>query len=119
MHRVFAYGTLMQGDVQQDVLGKICKTVQGKLSGCKVCEGQWPYLVPLDGSVVGGYILMDLSDDDLQVLDVYERVAPEPLPENEVYERKQVDVRLTDGTEKVCWVYFPILDKWRPEWLET
>jgi gamma-glutamylcyclotransferase (GGCT)/AIG2-like uncharacterized protein YtfP len=122
MDRLFAYGTLMDLNIQKHVLGRTFKMSTATLSGYQLKKGQWPYLVTSVTGVVSGVILSNLSDEDFIKLDAYERVTSVAEPqENQrtIYQREKVEVHREDGSLVWCWVYLPILEKWKPVWLSS
>lgn len=120
MNKLFVYGTLMNPAVQQEVLGRTVAMKPATLSGFKVEQGRWPYLLYAKNKTVLGSLLSDLSDKDMEHLDAYERITSIPEMKDEdrtIYSREKVSVYLETGKQEECCVYLPIMRKWRPDWL--
>jgi gamma-glutamylcyclotransferase (GGCT)/AIG2-like uncharacterized protein YtfP len=88
---VFAYGTLIEPGRLEAVLGHkhLGERLAARLTGyarVSVPTYAYPYVVPKPEASVDGVLLMDLSVDDMQVLDRYEEV------ESGVYRRESVEV---------------------------
>ena len=96
-HRLFVYGTLLEGSIQELVIGRRIAGEAAVLTGYRrtttiLGGGAYPILVEdSDAPAVEGQIL-DVTDDELARLDEYE---------GEGYRRVQVTVE--SGAE--CWVY--------------
>lgn len=106
MERVFVYGSLRQGfwNFQRLLDGKVNSIISGEIKGSlyHLPEG-YPAAIEGDGNVKGE--VLELADDDLLVrLDSLEGYKEEG--QNNLYERKKVNVRLKGGKEISCWVYF-------------
>jgi gamma-glutamylcyclotransferase (GGCT)/AIG2-like uncharacterized protein YtfP len=120
MNLLFVYGTLAHEEIQLEVIGRLCTKVTAYLDGCKVCHGRWPYLRAEKDSVASGWLMMDLSDAEIATIDEYEKETAVPgLIDNQIYARQQVEVRLEDKSTALCWVYFPLLEKWPLAWQES
>ena len=96
MEKVFAYGTLLQPDVQQNVFNRVLVGIPSSIRGYEVCtvviDGEeYPSLRESHTAEVKGEIFT-LTDEELQRADVYEGVE---------YTRKRI---LTEHKEE-CWVY--------------
>lgn len=117
-HPLFVYGTLMEGAVQSRVLGRVCAHRAAHLKNYRVHYGAWPYALESEGDTATGIILMGLTDADFIKLDAYEREPTPDHPDGEIYIRRPVPVMDGDGAAIEVWAYFPLLHKWRPEWLE-
>lgn len=116
---LFVYGTLMADEKQQELLGRLCAALPATLSGYKRHDGIWPYILPDVAGVVAGWLLMDLTLDDLAILDDYEVITPQEVEgkTRTLYKREQVTVRDADGRDHDCWVYHPLLNDWEQTWL--
>ncbi len=94
--QLFAYGTLLDPQVQLRVIGRIVKGRAAILDGYEkilrhFSDGKFPDLRRLDGSVVRGEVLL-VSDEELRLCDLYE---------GEEYER--IKVKVSGGD--LVWVY--------------
>ena len=116
---LFVYGTLMEDERQQEVIGRVCAAVPAILRGYVRLEGKWPYIVPEAGAQVEGWALLDLTQDDLAQLDEYEVVAPQMVEDKlrTLYKREQVEAVDEGGKALTCWVYHPLLTEWEQSWL--
>jgi gamma-glutamylcyclotransferase (GGCT)/AIG2-like uncharacterized protein YtfP len=88
---LFAYGTLVDPARLNEVLGHTHRgeRLAARLRGYRRVMStsfDYPFLVAEAGSFVEGVLIMDLSADDLRVLDRYEEV------ESGVYQREPVQV---------------------------
>lgn len=116
---LFVYGTLMADEKQHELLGRLCAALPATLSGYKRHDGIWPYILPDEAGVVEGWLLMDLTLDDLGILDDYEVITPQEVEgkTRTLYKREKIAVLDADGREHACWVYHPLLNDWEQTWL--
>lgn len=116
---LFVYGTLMADEKQQELLGRLCAAVPATLNGYKRHGGIWPYILPDADGLVEGWLLMDLTLDDLAILDDYEAITPQEVEgkTRTLYKREQILASDENGQERTCWVYHPLLEDWEQTWL--
>lgn len=116
---LFVYGTLMADEKQQELLGRLCAALPATLCGYQRHDGIWPYILPDAAGVVEGWLLMDLTLDDLAILDDYEVITPQEVEgkTRTLYKREKVAARDADGRDHECWVYHPLLKDWEQTWL--
>lgn len=88
---MFVYGTLMNRDTRDDVVGNPKDTYNNELNGYRRVGLD---VVEEEGSVVSG-MTFEVNEIELARLDIYEGVA------HNLYRRKQVE--LADGS--IAWVY--------------
>jgi gamma-glutamylcyclotransferase (GGCT)/AIG2-like uncharacterized protein YtfP len=104
MHRIllFAYGTLLDEEVQRRVFGRAVAMQPARLAGWRVTPrsvaGRFPGIVRAGGARTAGALLR-LSSSDLGMADAYEE-APR------LYRRKRVTARIGRRPLR-CWVYVP------------
>ncbi|MEK7195371.1 MAG: gamma-glutamylcyclotransferase family protein [Patescibacteria group bacterium] len=84
-NRLFIYGTLINPEVQKNVLGRVADGVPDALIGYKKSEievegKEYPLIVPDEGEKVGGLVI-NVADRELEKIDEYETA---------VYKRKSV-----------------------------
>ena len=106
MERVFVYGSLREGfwNFQRLLKGKVNSITSAEIKGIlyHLPEG-YPAVIEGDGNVKGEVV--ELVDDDLLVkLDNLECYRGEG--QNNLYDRKNIKVRLEGGEDIYCWVYF-------------
>ncbi|MDD3371087.1 MAG: gamma-glutamylcyclotransferase [Alphaproteobacteria bacterium] len=117
MSSLFVYGSIADESIQLKILGHICKKNAAILRGYERRMGKWAYVLPKVDSVVEGWLIEGLSDAEVVKLDEYEKADSVPgLADPVIYERREVSVYLPGGEAKIAWAYFPILEKWLPEW---
>ncbi len=116
---LFVYGTLMADEKQQELLGRLCAAVPATLNGYKCHDGIWPYILSDAAEKVEGWVLMDLTLDDLAILDDYEAITPQEVEgkTRTLYKREQISANDENGQELTCWVYHPLLTDWEQTWL--
>lgn len=97
-HLLFAYGTLLDPQVQQMLFSRTLAPGQPALlyNWKKHTHEEYPFIVPSAGSVVKGKLLQ-LSPQELAAADHWEEVPQE-------YQREQVDVVCGQATLKV-WAF--------------
>ena len=104
---LFAYGTLLDKNIQRRVFGRTVETQPARLAGwqvvAKAVRRRYPGIVRAGGKGAAGALLtLDLRER--AKADVYEG-APE------FYRRVRVTVRV--GRQPVrCWVYVPMSSDW-------
>lgn len=113
----FVYGTLMADEVVQLLIHRVPRSKPAALSGYqryRVKEQVFPAIIPCaPTSKVQGMVLLDLSDRELKILDVYE---------SQEYFRQTVTPVLEDGSEVEADVYIwknefrPQLQLGLPDW---
>ncbi len=121
-HFLFSYGTLTRRDIQLRILCRVCAAVEASLDGYAVKRGTWPYLVAQKDGVIHGMLLTDLTADELARLDIYENFDPknpDARDEPVMYDRRCTQVKLSGGGSVEAWIYFPVLENWKPEWLDN
>lgn len=97
---LFVYGTLIERDFRERLLGRAVAAIDARLPGFERGRTRHFYIVPRPGAVTKGMILLDMTSNDFAILDVYEEV---PI----LYTRKRVEVIGADGQTIRCWVYLP------------
>ena len=107
--RVFFYGTLMAGFDRRRRAGidaKLTYLGRGVINAALFDLGLYPAAIPApDGDVWGEVYDVVEPDAVLAALDDIEGYRP-GRPDQSLYIRRQVDVRMTDGTPSAAWVYF-------------
>ncbi len=96
---LFAYGTLMIPSMVRQLIEREVSSIPGRLDGyaCYEVKHQiYPAIVAAHESNVSGVIYKNLSEEDLEKLDVYE---------GDMYERTCVEVKITDGRLISCQTY--------------
>lgn len=98
MPLLFAYGSLLDPEVQRDLFGKTLPEADTAiLKGWEKCtEEEYPYIRPNNGCRVQGSLLQ-LSPAELEMADGWEEVP-------EAYQRELLWVEDNDKTLK-AWVY--------------
>ncbi len=116
---LFVYGTLMDDARQQELIGRVCAAIPATLRDYARHDGKWPYILPAAGDKVEGWLLLDLTVDDLEILDDYEVVKPQRVEgkRRTLYKREKVEVVDEHGKAMACWVYHPLLTGWEQSWL--
>jgi gamma-glutamylcyclotransferase (GGCT)/AIG2-like uncharacterized protein YtfP len=106
---VFFYGTLMAGFDRRrraDIDGKLTFVGRGTIRAALFDLGLYPAAVPSPEGQVRGELYETIEPDTvLPVLDEIEGYRP-GRPEQSLYTRDRVNVRLTDGNQYSAWVYF-------------
>eukprot|EP00877_Chromochloris_zofingiensis_P003464 jgi/Chrzof1/13118/Cz07g20160.t1 len=95
----FVYGTLLADEVVSLLIQRVPQTKPATLKGFSrhsVKRKVYPAIVPSENSVVHGKVLLNLSDKELDILDVYE---------SDEYYRAPVKPLLEDGSEIDADVY--------------
>ncbi|XP_048633658.1 AIG2-like protein D isoform X2 [Brassica napus] len=93
MHSVFVYGSLMADDVVRLLLNRVPPTSPGILPDLFSIKGRvYPAILPAQADKVSGKVLFGITDDELYILDEFEDIE---------YERDNVNVFLTDSSEKL------------------
>jgi gamma-glutamylcyclotransferase (GGCT)/AIG2-like uncharacterized protein YtfP len=112
--KVFVYGTLKPGESNYQhycgakVVTATTATVKGQLFALPV---GYPAMV-LDEGIVQGYLLTFNTPHILQHLDPLEGHDPQRPPENNFYNRKQLEVYTPQGEPLgLAWAYFMTLDQ--------
>lgn len=99
MEKIFAYGTLLNADIQQQLFGrKLAAGLPAVLNNFrKYTHEKYPYIVPSEGWSVEGRIL-SVTAAELEIADRWEEVP-------EVYQRKRVRVDIKKNKFAHTWVY--------------
>lgn len=95
LHKVFVYGSLQAEEVVKVLLKRIPQTLSATLDNYQrfsIKERVYPAILPVEDKKVTGKVLSGITDPELLVLDAFEDVE---------YERRTVDVTLTDTSEKL------------------
>ncbi|KAI3949604.1 hypothetical protein MKW98_020926 [Papaver atlanticum] len=95
LHSVFVYGSLLADDVVKALLNRVPQNSPAILDNFKrfSIKGRvYPAILPVENTKVAGRVLLDISDSELDTLDIFE---------DEEYERSTVDVSLTHTSKKV------------------
>ncbi|CAF2279207.1 hypothetical protein HID58_015487 [Brassica napus] len=95
MHSVFVYGSLMADDVVRLLLNRVPPTSPGILPDFhrfSIKGRVYPAILPAQADKVSGKVLFGITDDELYILDEFEDIE---------YERDNVNVFLTDSSEKL------------------
>lgn len=93
MAHLFIYGTLRDNEVCEKVLGRtvlptsLTPAYAKDYAIFKVADVSYPCLLPEKGTCAQGFILSDLTDEDLQILDRFE---------GENYKRVPIEVHVGD-----------------------
>jgi gamma-glutamylcyclotransferase (GGCT)/AIG2-like uncharacterized protein YtfP len=98
-HALFVYGSLLDEAKRVEILGHRVEVIEARLPGFERRRGRYFYLVPADGAVLPGMILLGLTSEDWQRLDAYEEVP-------RLYTREEVEL-ITEHGPLRCWVYLP------------
>ncbi|RZC56905.1 hypothetical protein C5167_015761 [Papaver somniferum] len=104
LHNVFVYGSLLADDVVRALLNRVPQNSPAILDNFKrfSIKGRvYPAILPVENTKVTGRVLLDITDSEIEILDIFE---------DEEYERSSVDVSLIDTSNKVrsytyVWVY--------------
>lgn len=94
--KMFVYGTLMSDAITRALLGRRVDRKPAVLNGFKrfhVKDEAYPAIVRWENSTVSGMVLLDLKEDELMVLDVYEESD---------YKRIQVEVHMEEEDGTIC-----------------
>lgn len=106
---LFVYGTLMTGERNHFLLEPFIESAEpALLNGMDLLPvtAEYPGIVPGPGAVRGELVALkpDRLFDALAVLDELEDYYGPGRPDN-LYEREEVQVRLTDATTCQAWTY--------------
>jgi gamma-glutamylcyclotransferase (GGCT)/AIG2-like uncharacterized protein YtfP len=96
---LFAYGTLMSGDIMLAVTGHRFPAAPGVLRGFRrnrIRGEVYPGIIPSPEERVDGIVYSNLTEDDWKRLDLFE---------GEMYVRSAVTVQLGDGTVRQAQTY--------------
>lgn len=98
---LFAYGTLLEPAIQNNVIGRLVPSEEDSIEGyakttIELNCGKFPAIVKKNGGVVFGKVL-ELTHDELRFCDIYE---------GEDYKREKIITRC--GVE--AWVYKPVIE---------
>jgi gamma-glutamylcyclotransferase (GGCT)/AIG2-like uncharacterized protein YtfP len=101
---LFVYGTLRDAARLADIVGDgvgFSYLGQATVNGDLYDAGEYPALLlrPEGGRVEGLLVQLDDSEASLAALDSYEEVG------GGLFVRRRCCARLTDGSERVAWVY--------------
>jgi len=99
MKSLFVYGTLMFPEIQRKIIGRCPKKQRATLHGYaryKIKDANYPAAIPEPESVIQGYVLFELTDEELKRIDQYEGAE---------YKRIPVSVSLEDGTSFETFAY--------------
>ncbi|XP_010526283.1 PREDICTED: protein AIG2 A [Tarenaya hassleriana] len=94
-HNLFVYGGLQEPDVVRLLLNRAPDSVSALLPGFhrfRLKGRVYPAVLPSENGKIPGKVLKGLTDDELKMLDLFEDVE---------YDRKTVEVVLTDTSEKM------------------
>ncbi len=97
---LFVYGTLLDPNLRERLLGRSVTVVPARLEGFErelrthFCRQR------RTGATTAGVLLLGLSDRDFRILDEYEDVP-------RLYVRERVQVRDESGQQMDCFVYMP------------
>ncbi|XP_010447586.1 PREDICTED: protein AIG2 A [Camelina sativa] len=94
-HDLFVYGSLQEPEVVNALLNRVPDRVSAVLSGFhrfRLKGRFYPTILPDGTGEVTGKVLKGITDDELKMLDEFEDVE---------YDRKAVEVVLTDTSEKL------------------
>ncbi len=113
MNRIFVYGTLRNGMLNQvvpQVSSYIHADAKGFVNGRLFDTGEYPAAKPNKVSqtkVYGDVLVVDDSQikNVLSVLDNYEEIN-ENEPKKSLFKRKLVDVNITSGKKIKAWIYW-------------
>lgn len=99
MNRLFCYGTLQVPEVIRAVTGRTYTGRQAILNGYaiyKVKDAEYPGIIRSADGVVKGIVYNNVSDHDLEVLDLFE---------SDLYRRQLLEVNLEDSNSCNAWCY--------------
>ncbi|XP_062163215.1 AIG2-like protein D isoform X2 [Alnus glutinosa] len=95
VHNVFVYGSLLADDVVKVLLKRIPPSSSAILNGFhrfSIKGRVYPAILPVENKKVTGKVLFGITNPELDVLDTFEDVE---------YERRTVEVFVTDNSEKL------------------
>ncbi|XP_059461028.1 AIG2-like protein D [Corylus avellana] len=95
VHNVFVYGSLLADDVVKVLLKRIPPSSSASLNGFhrfSVKGRVYPAILPVENKKVTGKVLFGITNPELDILDTFEDVE---------YERRTVEVSVTDNSEKL------------------
>ncbi len=98
--RLFVYGTLVDKAFRERMFGRPVQAIAARLAGFERGRTRHFYIVPREGGVTEGLILVGLSAEDFAMLDEYEEVPT-------LYTRERVEVTDGEGQAIRCCVYLP------------
>jgi len=99
MNTIFVYGTLLNNEILDIILGHTPEKHTAYLEGYKrvtVLGEKYPAIFPEEGCTVAGALITGLNDADIARLDDYEDIC---------YSRQAVVVTLEDSTPHDCMTY--------------
>jgi gamma-glutamylcyclotransferase (GGCT)/AIG2-like uncharacterized protein YtfP len=99
MNRLFCYGTLQVPEVMHAVTGRTYRGEPATLHGYaiyRVKNAEYPGIIRTADSEIEGIVYEDVSEHDLNVLDLFE---------GNFYKRQLLNVHLSDGSKSKPWVY--------------
>lgn len=99
MEKIFAYGTLLEPDIQLQLFGRQLEAESTALLNNyrKYTHEKYPYILPSKGSLVEGKIIF-LTKAELEIADRWEEV---PV----AYTRQKVQVKEGNHTLTEVWAY--------------
>ena len=97
---LFVYGSLMDPDERQRLLGRPIEAIPARLPGYMRGRKRYYFVVKQEDTVTEGAILEGLDSRDLAILDDYEDVPT-------LYTRERIEVVATDARKIECWIYLP------------
>ncbi len=97
---LFVYGTLLEKAFRERMLGRAVEALAARLPGFQRGCTRHFYIVPREGAVTDGLILLGLTPDDFAMLDEYEEVPT-------LYTRERMEALDAEGRAIRCWVYLP------------
>jgi gamma-glutamylcyclotransferase (GGCT)/AIG2-like uncharacterized protein YtfP len=97
---LFVYGSLLDAAHREQVLGRGVPTMAATIRDYERGRKRYFYLRKRQGIDTPGLVLLDLTERDFTLIDVYESV---PI----LYTREQVEVFDSDGMRLRCWAYLP------------
>ena len=96
--KLFVYGTLIFDEILSKILGKRHISVPGLLEHYKIRKfynAEYPGIIPDITSSVLGKIILDITEQDVSILDAYEGI---------MYKRTTLKIK-TSSKEYYCQVY--------------
>jgi gamma-glutamylcyclotransferase (GGCT)/AIG2-like uncharacterized protein YtfP len=97
---LFVYGSLLNPARREQIIGRRTDIIPAALHDYELGRARYFYIRKQPGISTTGFILLNLTPQDFQVLDCYEEVP-------RLYTREKVDVFDKSGNRVRCWVYLP------------
>lgn len=98
-HNLFAYGTLQHPSIITYVIGRVPHKMAARLPDYvryRIRDADYPGIFPKKDCEVDGCLFSGITEGELVLLDRYE---------SDLYERRIVNVRLTEGNSALAFAY--------------